>query len=76
MHDILRERLIRKIETLPEDQVYQTLDYIEFLEGNQANTLAVVVPGCSYLGADIGFADEASGHEVVLAVDPARDVAA
>ncbi len=33
MHDILRERLIRKIETLPEDQVYQTLDYIEFLEG-------------------------------------------
>ena len=33
MHDILRVRLIRKIETLPEDQVYQTLDYIEFLEG-------------------------------------------
>ncbi len=33
MHDILRERLIRKIESLPEEQVYQTLDYIEFLEG-------------------------------------------
>ncbi|MEC9298622.1 MAG: hypothetical protein VYA38_05020 [Gemmatimonadota bacterium] len=33
MHDILRQRLMRKIETLPEDQVYQTLDYIEFLEG-------------------------------------------
>ncbi len=32
MHDILRERLMRKIETLPEEQVYQTLDYIEFLE--------------------------------------------
>ena len=32
MHDILRERLMRKIESLPEDQVYQTLDYIEFLE--------------------------------------------
>jgi len=32
MHDILRERLMRKIETLPEKQVYQTLDYIEFLE--------------------------------------------
>ena len=32
MHDILRERLIRKIESLPEKQVYQTLDYIEFLE--------------------------------------------
>ncbi len=33
MHDILRERLIRKIESLPEAQVYQMLDYIEFLEG-------------------------------------------
>ncbi len=33
MHDILRERLIRKIENLPEQQVYQILDYIEFLEG-------------------------------------------
>jgi hypothetical protein len=32
MHDILRERLMRKIESLPEQQVYQTLDYIEFLE--------------------------------------------
>ena len=32
MHDILRERLLRKIESLPEEQVYQALDYIEFLE--------------------------------------------
>ena len=32
MHDILRQRLIRKIESLPEEQVYQILDYIEFLE--------------------------------------------
>ena len=32
MHDILRERLMRKIESLPERQVYQILDYIEFLE--------------------------------------------
>lgn len=32
MHDILRERLLRKIESLPEAQVYQILDYIEFLE--------------------------------------------
>ncbi len=36
MHDILRERLMRKIETLPEEQVYQTLDYIEFLESKYA----------------------------------------
>jgi hypothetical protein len=32
MHDILRERLLRKIESLPEEQIYQILDYIEFLE--------------------------------------------
>ena len=32
MHDILRERLMRKIESLTVQQVYQTLDYIEFLE--------------------------------------------
>ncbi len=32
MHDILRQRLMRKIESLPEEQVYQILDYIEFLE--------------------------------------------
>jgi hypothetical protein len=32
MHDVLRARLLRKIESLPEDQIYQVLDYIEFLE--------------------------------------------
>ena len=32
MHDILRQRLMRKIESLPEEQVYQVLDYMEFLE--------------------------------------------
>ncbi len=32
MHDILRQRLLRAIESLPEDRIYQVLDYIEFLE--------------------------------------------
>lgn len=32
MHDVLRNRVMRKIESLPEEQVYQVLDYIEFLE--------------------------------------------
>ncbi len=36
MHDVLRQRLIRKIETLPDEQIYQVLDYIEFLEGKYA----------------------------------------
>lgn len=36
MHDILRTRVLRKLESLPEDQVYQVLDYIEFLEAKYA----------------------------------------
>lgn len=32
MHDALRNRLLRRIESLPEGQIYQVLDYIEFLE--------------------------------------------
>ena len=40
MHDVLRTRLLRKIESLPEEQVYQVLDYIEFLESKYARELA------------------------------------
>lgn len=36
MHEILRKRLLRKLEVLPEDQLYQVLDYIEFLESKYA----------------------------------------
>jgi hypothetical protein len=32
MHDALRRRVLRRLETLPEAQLYQVLDYIEFLE--------------------------------------------
>jgi len=32
MEDITRKRILRKLEELPEDQLYQVLDYIEFLE--------------------------------------------
>jgi hypothetical protein len=31
MDDVLRQRLWRHIEALPEEQAYQVLDYIEFL---------------------------------------------
>lgn len=31
MHDVLRDRIIRHLEALPETQQYQVLDYIEFL---------------------------------------------
>lgn len=36
MHDMLRTRLLRTIEGLPENQVYQVLDYIEFLQSKYA----------------------------------------
>lgn len=32
MHESLRRRLLRAIESLPEERIYQVLDYIEFLE--------------------------------------------
>jgi hypothetical protein len=36
MHDLLRERILRKLEVLPEQQLYQVLDYIEFMESKYA----------------------------------------
>lgn len=36
MNDILRERLVRKLDTLPEERIYQILDYIDFLESKYA----------------------------------------
>lgn len=38
MEDVLRQRLIRRIESLPEEQVYQVLDYIEFLDTKYGGT--------------------------------------
>jgi hypothetical protein len=32
MHEAMRKRILRRMETLPEAQLYQILDYIEFLE--------------------------------------------
>lgn len=32
MNDLLRERLLRKLDQLPDDKAYQVLDYVEFLE--------------------------------------------
>jgi hypothetical protein len=52
MHDVLRTRLIRKIESLPEEQVYQILDYIEFLESKYAKHLAAEATGLQ------GFAEK------------------
>ena len=41
MHDVLRRRLLRRIESLPEAQVYQVLDFVEFLESKYARDARV-----------------------------------
>ena len=36
MNDILRDRLMRKLELMPEDRLTQVVDYIDFLESKYA----------------------------------------
>jgi hypothetical protein len=45
MHDVLRQRLLRRIESLPDEQIYQVLDYIEFLESKYAGVVAAEASG-------------------------------
>src|SRR5512146_1276024 len=40
MHEQLRERILRKLETLPDVRGYQVLDYVEFLESRYAEQTA------------------------------------
>ena len=40
MNDVLAERIRRKIETLSDEQAYQVLDYVEFLESKYAQRAA------------------------------------
>ena len=49
MHDVLRSRVMRKIESLPENQVYQVLDFIEFLESKYAPDLKAQTTGLQRL---------------------------
>jgi hypothetical protein len=41
MEEVLRQRLMRRIESLPEAQIYQVLDFIEFLESKYARAANV-----------------------------------
>lgn len=36
MNEHLRDRILRKLETLPDERGYQVLDYVEFLESRYA----------------------------------------
>src|SRR4029078_4494567 len=40
MNDILREKLMRKLDLMPEDKLNQVLDYIDFLESKYAPKVA------------------------------------
>ncbi len=36
MNDLLRQRILRRLESLPDERAYQILDFIEFLESKYA----------------------------------------
>ncbi len=40
MNDLLRQRILRRLESLPDDRAYQILDYIEFLESKYGERAA------------------------------------
>jgi hypothetical protein len=40
MNDLLRQRILRRLESLPDERAYQILDYIEFLESKFAERAA------------------------------------
>jgi hypothetical protein len=40
MEEVTRKRVLRRLETLPEEQLYQVLDFIEFLEAKYARDAA------------------------------------
>ena len=64
MHDVLRTRLLRRIESLPEEQVYQVLDFIEFLETKYGKDLPAEPPGLQ------GFAEKLEDQLRRRAVSP------
>lgn len=40
MHDQLKDRILRKLDALPDERGYQLLDYLEFLESKYATRAA------------------------------------
>lgn len=40
VNDLLKDRIIRRLDVLPEDRQYQVMDYIEFLESKYAQRQA------------------------------------
>ena len=44
MNDILNERIRRKLDVMPDEQAYQVLDYVEFLESKYLQRAAGAPP--------------------------------
>jgi hypothetical protein len=40
MNDLLKQRILRRLENLPDERAYQILDYVEFLESKYAERAA------------------------------------
>ena len=40
MEDVTRKRVLRRLEALPDEQLYQVLDFIEFMEAKYARAAA------------------------------------
>ena len=64
MHDVLRTRLLRKIESLPEEQIYQVLDFMEFLEAKYGKDQSPEASGLQ------GFAEKLEDQLRRKAVSP------
>jgi hypothetical protein len=65
MNEILQQRLLRHIEALPEEQIYQVLDYIEFLSSKYSRA-AVRPPGSSLLRFGERLEDKMRAQGVAL----------
>lgn len=64
MHDILRDRIWRNLEALPEEKLYQVLDYIEFLSSKYSRE--PVRPGTPFQRFGEKLEDRLRGNRVGL----------
>lgn len=63
MHDILRDRILRQLEALPDERLYQVLDYIEFLGSKYARD-AVRPPASAFQRFGERLEDKLRGNRV------------
>lgn len=64
MYDVLRDRIWRNLEALPEEKLYQVLDYIEFL--NSKYSREPVRPGTPFQKFGERLEDKLRGNRVGL----------